>query len=181
MYCMKRKIAFRIVALGIMALAGVSAFGQAVPVTGADDPGPLFTDKNKVLNRNKQAAMHIVFDLLAYGHWDDAPKYLTERYIQHNPCCASGRQTVMDFFGKNAKPRPIPATTKEYTPKIVAVIAQGDLVAVMNRVERPDPRNPGQTYTTTHYDMWRFVDGKADEHWDEGAVAGPPRGGAPKQ
>ncbi len=180
MYSMKRKIAFRIGALGIMALAGVSLYGQAVPVTGADDPAPLFTDKNKVLNRNKQAAMHIVFDLLAYGHWDDAPKYLTERYIQHNPCCASGRQTVMDFFGKVSKPRPIPATTKEYTPKIVAVIAQGDLVAVINRVERPDPRNPGQTYTTTHYDMWRFVDGKADEHWDEGAVnAAPPR--APKQ
>lgn len=167
---------------GASALAALSAFGQAVPVTGADDPAPLFTDKDPVLNRNKQAAMHIVFDLLAYGHWEDAPKYLTERYIQHNPCCASGRQIVMDLFGRISKPRPIPASTKEYSPKIVAVLAQGDLVAVINRVERPDPRNPGQTYTTTHYDMWRFVDGKADEHWDEGAInapaAGATKGGA---
>ncbi len=46
------------------------------------------------------------------------------------------------------------------------------MVAVMNRVERPDPRNPGQTYTTTHYDMWRFVDwARQDEHhWDEGGI-----------
>ena len=27
------------------------------------------------------------------------------------------------------------------------------------------------------FDMWRFVDGKADEHWDYGTIA-PPRGGA---
>jgi predicted SnoaL-like aldol condensation-catalyzing enzyme len=162
--------------------ASLALIGQAVPVTGADDPAPLFTDKDPVLNRNKQAAMHIVFDLLAYSHWEDAPKYLTEQYIQHNPCCASGRQIVMDLFGKMAKPKPIPASTKEYTPKIVAVLAEGDLVAVINRVERPDPRNPGQTYTTTHYDMWRFVDGKADEHWDEGGInpPGAPKG-APKQ
>jgi predicted SnoaL-like aldol condensation-catalyzing enzyme len=170
----------------LAAAAFMTLYGQAVPVTGADDPAPLFTDKDPVLHRNKQAAMHIVFDLLAYGHWDEAPKWLTEKYIQHNPCCASGRQTVMDFFGKNGKSKAIPASTKDYAPKIVAVLAQGDLVAVMNRVERPDPRNPGQTYTTTHYDMWRFVDGKADEHWDEGAVQAPPAGAgqgkaAPKQ
>ncbi len=179
MYIMKHLVVF-----GITAFAALSVFGQAVPVTGADDPAPLFTDKDPVLHRNKQAAMHIVFDLLAYGHWDEAPKYLTERYIQHNPCCASGRQIVMDLFGKMAKGgRPIPASTKDYNPKIVAVLAQGDLVAVFNRVERPDPRNPGSTYTTTHYDMWRFVDGKADEHWDEGAIAAPAGAakGAPKQ
>jgi predicted SnoaL-like aldol condensation-catalyzing enzyme len=61
---------------------------------------------------------------------------------------------------------------------VVAVVAEGDLVAVVTRVELPDPRTPGQTYTTTHYDMWRFVDGKADEHWDEGRINPPP---PPKQ
>ena len=173
---MKRTLV-RLLVLGLsMTAAYVALFGQAVPVTGADDPAPLFTDKDPVLHRNKQAAMHIVFDLLAYGHWDEAPKWLTEKYIQHNPCCASGRQTVMDFFGKNGKSRPIPASTKDYQPKIVSVLAQGDIVVVANRVERPDPRNPGQTYTTTHFDMWRFVDGKADEHWDEGQIAAPPTG-----
>jgi len=40
-----------------------------------------------------------------------------------------------------------------------------------------DPRNPGQTYTTTHFDMWKFIDGKADEHWDEGQIAAPAAGG----
>jgi predicted SnoaL-like aldol condensation-catalyzing enzyme len=26
--------------------------------------------------------------------------------------------------------------------------------------------------------MWRFVDGKADEHWDEGQISAPPSGRA---
>ncbi|MEO8096860.1 MAG: nuclear transport factor 2 family protein [Acidobacteriota bacterium] len=170
----------RILIIAVATLSAlVALFGQAAPVVGADDPAPLFTDKDPVLNRNKQAAMHIVFDLLAYSHWNEADKYLTERYIQHNPAFGSGRAPVVAAFSK-AAPKQIPASTKDYTPKIVAVLAVGDLVAVMNRVERPDPRNPGQTYTTTHYDMWRFVDGKADEHWDEGAINAPPGGGAGK-
>jgi predicted SnoaL-like aldol condensation-catalyzing enzyme len=60
---------------------------------------------------------------------------------------------------------------------VVAVLADRDLVVVVTRVEAKDPRNEGQTYTTTHYDMWRFVDGKADEHWDDQRInpPAPPR------
>jgi predicted SnoaL-like aldol condensation-catalyzing enzyme len=29
-----------------------------------------------------------------------------------------------------------------------------------------DPKDSTKTYTTSWFDMWRFVDGKADEHWD---------------
>jgi len=29
-----------------------------------------------------------------------------------------------------------------------------------------DPKDPSKSYTTTWFDMWRFKDGKADEHWD---------------
>ena len=77
-------------------------------------------------------------------------------------------------FGARGAGRPLPASPKDWRTKVVAVLAQGDLVCVATRSELPDPRNPGQTYTTTHFDMWRFVDGKADEHWDEGRINPPP-------
>jgi predicted SnoaL-like aldol condensation-catalyzing enzyme len=80
----------------------------------------------------------------------------------------------MKAFGARGPGRPIPANPKEWRTKVVAVIAEGDLVAVVTRVEAKDPRDESKTYTTTHYDMWRFVDGKADEHWDEGRI-NPPR------
>jgi predicted SnoaL-like aldol condensation-catalyzing enzyme len=163
------KLRFTLLGTSLL-IACANLFGQAEPVTGAADPTALFKDKDKMLNANKQAAMHIVIDLLAYGHWNEADKWLTEKYIQHNPNFGSGRAPIMAAFGKNA-PRPIPADPKDWSTKIVAVTTQGkDIVCVASVSTRPDPRNPGQTYTTTHFDMWRFVDGKADEHWDEGAI-----------
>ena len=95
----------RFTVLGISTLiACANLFGQAEPVVGAADPTALFKDKDKTLNTNKQAAMHIVIDLLAYGHWNEADKWLTEKYIQHNPAFGSGRQVVMTAFSKSRAP-----------------------------------------------------------------------------
>src|SRR5713101_99972 len=69
------------------------------PVVGSPNPESLFTSKDKRLNTNKQAVMHIMRDLLEAGHWSDAPKYLTTEYIQHNPNITSGLESVMKFFG----------------------------------------------------------------------------------
>ena len=41
-----------------------------------------------------------------------------------------------------------------------------DMVTVVIPRERADPKDPSKTYTTSWFDMWRFVGGKADEHWD---------------
>jgi predicted SnoaL-like aldol condensation-catalyzing enzyme len=186
---MKKRLT--LIALGLSAaLMGAGLAVAQTPVTGSNDPESLFTSKDPKLHTNKQATMHIIRDLLEAGHWDEAPKWLTERYIQHNPCCADGRLTVMKFFGSLGKPRPIPSRNNWQT-KVVSVVAEGDYVTVGILRECMDPRAPGKTYTTTWFDMWRFVDGKADEHWDFGTIAGAgnppdcarpgaaPAGGAP--
>ena len=92
-------------------------------------------------------------------------KYLTERYIQHNPLAASGRDGVVKYFTQVVKMQPKPVPEK-MASKIVAVVAEGDLVTVAYVKEMKDPKDPAKTYTTTWFDMWRFKDGKADEHWD---------------
>jgi predicted SnoaL-like aldol condensation-catalyzing enzyme len=182
-----------LIVLGLAATLVFAGFMAAQePVVGSSDPESLFTSKDPKLHTNKQAAMHIVRDLLEAGHWDEAPKWLTERYIQHNPAFASGRQTVMNAFGGRGAPRPIP-DKNSWRTKVVAVVAEGDYVTVAFVREMQDPREPGKTYTTTWFDMWRFVDGKADEHWDYGTIAaarggaggpggaGAPRGGGQRQ
>jgi len=174
---MKTRLTLIVVGLtSIVILAG--SLPAQTPVTGAADPEALFTSPDPKLNRNKQAAMHIMRDLLEAGHWEDAPMWLTERYIQHNPCCADGRQTVMTFFGGRGTPRPIP-DKNSWRTKVVSVVAEGDYVTVAVVREMPNPNEPGKTYTTTWFDMWRFVDGKADEHWDYGTIAARGAGGAP--
>ncbi|MDQ0457896.1 nuclear transport factor 2 family protein [Rhizobium paknamense] len=157
---MKHHLLFAALALS---LAG-PALAQE-PVIGAADPDALFTSPDPVLNRNKQTTYKIIKELLEAGHWDRADQYLTERYIQHNPNAASGRQGVIDYFTKVLKVAQKPIPDKMQT-KIVSVVAEGDIVTVAYPREVKDPKDPSKTYTTTWFDSWRFVDGKADEHWD---------------
>jgi predicted SnoaL-like aldol condensation-catalyzing enzyme len=154
-------------------LVSIPAIAQA-PVTGAADPESLFTSPDPKLNANKQVVLHIIRDLLEANHWDEAGKYLTKEYIQHNPNVASGLDPVMKFFCSR-KPTPIP-DRKNWKTKVVSVTAEGDLVVVALVREYPDLRAPGKTYTSTWFDMWRIRDGKADEHWDGATIAAPPAG-----
>jgi predicted SnoaL-like aldol condensation-catalyzing enzyme len=153
----------RVIAPGLMValIACATVFAQA-PVTGAANPESLFTDSNPQLNANKQVALHIVRDLLECNHWDEADKWLTPEYIQHNPNVVSGRDAVVKFFGSRPK-KPIP---EKMQTKVVAVIADRDLVLVAFPREYKDPKDPSKTYTTTWFDMWRIENGKAAEHWD---------------
>jgi predicted SnoaL-like aldol condensation-catalyzing enzyme len=157
------KICFAAFALAVVLTPGPTKAQE--PVVKTADAEALFTSPDPKLHRNKQAAYHIIRDLLEAGQWDQADRWLTERYIQHNPSVASGRQGLIDFFTKVLKiaPKPIPTTT---TWPVVAVVAEGDYVTVAFVRELKDPTDPAKTYTTTAFDMWRFVDGKADEHWD---------------
>jgi predicted SnoaL-like aldol condensation-catalyzing enzyme len=145
------------VALG----AGGLACAQE-PVVGAADADALFTSPDPKLNANKQIAYHIQKDLLEANHWDEAGKWLSDRYLQHNPNAASGLKGVIDYFTQVRKVQPKPIAAKVTTP-IVAVIAEGDLVTIVRPYVVKDP---SKSYTTTWFDTWRIVNGKADEHWD---------------
>ena len=139
-----------------------------VGVTGAEADA-LFTSKNPRLNTNKQAAYHIMKDLLEANHWDEANKWLTEDYHQHNPNVTSGLAPVVKYFTSVRKPSPVPEHLTK--TKIVAVVAEGDLVIVVTPREMTDPRDSSKKYTTSWFDMWRFKGGKADEHWDGATIA----------
>jgi predicted SnoaL-like aldol condensation-catalyzing enzyme len=142
------------------------------PVVGVDDPESLFEGGRGEVGRNKEAALHIMRELLQCNQWDRADEWLTERYIQHNPNAESGRDGVVYYFTEVLGREPV-ENCGELTTEVVAVMAEGDLVTVIMPREYPDPRNPDETYFTTWFDTWRFVDGKADEHWDPATIAAP--------
>jgi predicted SnoaL-like aldol condensation-catalyzing enzyme len=153
------------VGLAALLAAGAPSLLAQDPVVGASDPDALFQSSDPKLRANKQAAYHIVKDLLEAGHWELADRYLTERYIQHNPNAASGRDGVVKFFTEVLKVEPKPIPEKMAT-RVVSVVAEGDLVTVATVRDVKDSKDPTKGYTTTWFDMWRFKDGKADEHWD---------------
>jgi len=155
------KIQFTFAALFAAMLVSEPVRAQE-PVVAASDPDALFHSKDKKLDRNKQAAYHIEKDLLEANHWDEADKWLTPEYLQHNPNVKSGRDGVVKFFGSVTKPSPVPEHMKA---KVVFVNAEGDYVTVATVRELKDPKT-NESYTTTWFDTWRFVDAKAAEHWD---------------
>ena len=138
------------------------------PVVGVSNPEALFTDTDPLKNTNKQATLRIMRELLQCNHWSDAGNWLTDRYLQHNPNVGSGLAPVIAFFSATRQRTP---TCTELTTPVVAVLADGDLVTVVIAREYPHPNKPGETYSTTWFDMWRFVDGRADEHWDPATIA----------
>src|SRR5207249_4141521 len=137
---MKKQVAL----IALFAFLGAAVLLAQAPVTGSPDPESLFTSKDPKLNANKQVVLHIMRDLLEANHWSDAPKYLSQRYIQHNPNVASGLEPVMKFFGSRPQ-GPIP-DKNSWRTKVVSVTAEGDLVVVAIAREYDDPRQPGKKY-----------------------------------
>jgi len=154
------------------ALIGIAPALPQEPVVAAADPAALFTDRDPVLNANKQVVLKIMHELLQCNRWDQADKLLTERYLQHNPNVTSGRVNVIKYFGP---PPPTPNCPEKLTFPIVTVHTSGNIVGVVFRAEYDDPRKPGSKYTSISFDQWRIVDGRADEHWDTATLDPPKR------
>jgi predicted SnoaL-like aldol condensation-catalyzing enzyme len=162
----------RAMVLTAMVVAGGAALGAQEPVVGVKSPESLFKDSNPALNRNKQATLHIMRELLQCGQWDRAGEWLTKAYHQHNPNAASGLDGVIYYFTQVRKAKRTDRCDTLTTP-VVAVMADGNYVTVLTPRKYPDPRTPGKEYYTSWFDTWRFVDGKADEHWDPATIAPP--------
>lgn len=167
------RIVFAAAIAALMCSTAVPAAAQLNdPVVAHANPESLFTSTDPVLHRNKQAALNIIKVLLEANQWDRASEFLTDRYIQHNPLAASGLDAVIHYFTQVAKAKPTAVLERTQRP-IVAVQAEGDFVTVLFVQTLPVPGKPDQTYTTTWFDTWRFVDGKADEHWDPATLPQP--------
>src|SRR5215510_2731735 len=131
----------RAIVVIVLALAASSAAYAQEPVVGVKDPESLFRDTDTKLNRNKQAALHIMRELLQCGQWDRAGEWLTEAYHQHNPNAASGLKGVVTFFTQVMKVKRVDKCDK-LTTEIVAVMADDDYVTVLIPRKYPDPRSP---------------------------------------
>jgi predicted SnoaL-like aldol condensation-catalyzing enzyme len=160
------------VAVLLAAPAGAQMRALSDPVVAHPDPESLFTSKDKNLHRNKQAALRIMRELLQCNQWERSGEWLTDKYIQHNPMAASGLAGVKKYFIEVAKRTPTPTCTKLTSP-VVAVQAEGDFVTVLIVRDIKYADDASKSYTTTWFDTWRFVNGKADEHWDPATLPTP--------
>jgi predicted SnoaL-like aldol condensation-catalyzing enzyme len=113
---------------------------------------------------NKQLVLDFFRVVFEAENVDAADQYLAPGYIQHNPLVATGRDGFVKYFKSKWKaPKPVRATLEDAP---VEVMAEGDLVTLMWKVQKKDPQDNSKTYDAFWFDMFRVKDGKLVEHWD---------------
>jgi predicted SnoaL-like aldol condensation-catalyzing enzyme len=167
----------RMVLVGVMLASVLASTAQAqVPPVAAADQQAMLKSADPKLARNKQ----FVFDFwrIVYegGHLDQAPKYMAEGYIQHNPNVTSGRAAFVELFKKQRKPQGVLPYMKM---PVISIVAERDTVMITHARKVRDRANPDHIYFITWFDAFRIDDhGLIAEHWDpsEMWVDGKPPG-----
>lgn len=135
--------------------------GAPVAVAAHPDPLSLVENDDLQLAANKRLVHDLWRTVLNAGHLEVADQLVAEDYIQHSPVLLSGREAFKATFSVIPRREEIPEVM---TPRPVAFVAEGDLVAMALVEDLPEPDGSG-TYTTTHFNMFRVADGRVVEHW----------------
>jgi len=144
-------------------LIWTGAASAGVPPAPAPDQMALLESKDPQLAANKRLVFDMYRVIIQGGHTDQAEKFFTPEYIQHNPNVASGRDALVAYMKATRPVRPI---QPRITFPVVAIMAEGDLVMVATVTYPADPEAPGRKYAGTHFDLFRIEHGKIAEHWD---------------
>ena len=104
------------------------------------------------------------------GHVDQAPKYMADDYMEHDPAISGGRAGFVEHYS-NASARP-PMS------KPVEAFAKGDYVVLGVGRSDHDPKT-STPYKYFMYDVARVKSGKIQEHWDNVKTDMPARSGPP--
>jgi len=121
------------------------------------------------LEANKRLVTTMWHEFIDAHDVSKAGKYIAEDYIQHNPNADQGLAGVVKYHEEVWPEGPRAPGTYELT-RFVAVVAEGDLVQLVMRLERPDANDPSRTYDFFWFDLYRVRDGMIVEHWDSATM-----------
>jgi len=138
-----------------------SATFTSVVVVGHPDPFSLLESDDPQLAFNKRLVFDFWRSVVNGGQVELADSLLAEGYIQHSPVLPTGRAAFKEIFSVVPRLDPVPALV---SPPLVAMLAEGDLVAMAMVETLPEPNGSG-TYTTSHFNLFRIEDGRLAEHW----------------
>ncbi|MBF8269344.1 MAG: hypothetical protein HW386_1053 [Gammaproteobacteria bacterium] len=147
--------------------AAAPTLQPALPVTENSDHEALLASADPILAANKRLCYDMWRTLVDGRDVAAARQYLDENYIQHNPIADTGFAGLEAYFSNLGPPQAIPDRIQR---PLVAILAERDLVAMAWVDVRERPNAPGETYTTTIFNMYRIKDGKIVEHWDHGTL-----------
>jgi predicted SnoaL-like aldol condensation-catalyzing enzyme len=148
-------------AFALLAVATVANAAEPVVAISPEAQRAMLASSDPKLAANKKLVWDMWRNFLQARNIDAADRYLAPEYHQHNPNAETGLEGVKAFFRAQ---NPTPAPVKDSIDRLVAIVAEGDLVTLALVREGMD--KDGKPYTTTWFDMFRVANGKIVEHWD---------------
>jgi len=121
-------------------------------------------------SKNQQMVLSWYRDVIVSGHVDQAPKYMADDYIEHDPAISGGRTGFVQHYS-NASARPPMSKPAE-------AFAKGDYVVLVWERSDNDPKT-STPYKYFMYDVARVKNGKIQEHWDNVKTDTPVLSGPP--
>lgn len=107
------------------------------------------------LQANKKTVVDFYQKAINEKDFTSAEVYLGDKYIQHNPIAADGKEGLKSFIGY------LKAKAPKYHSEIKRVFADGDFV-ILHVHNTPAPGDKGKAIV----DIFRLEKGKIVEHWD---------------
>lgn len=135
--------------------------GRPVAVVPHPDQLSLLGNADPALAANKRLLFDMWRTVLNAGHLEVADELVAADYIQHSPFQRSGREALKATFSVIPRSETVPDTMR---PAPVTIVAENDLVVFVAVEDLPEPDGSG-SYTTTHFNMFRVVNGRLAEHW----------------
>lgn len=145
--------------------AGGTPAGYVPPTESADQAATL-ASADPALAANKELVHEMWRTLLDGQQVEEAPTYLAEGYVQHNPQANTGLLGFLTFFRQFAQPQDVQPDIQNF----IHIVAEGDLVVLATVRPYTDAAAP---YTTTWFDMFRIDDNLLVEHWDTATLPVP--------
>ncbi len=160
--------AMTIGAMTLSALVGAGAVHAQQPATMTPAAKHALEEANKKLAAEFFRKGITPAERLALLHPD---------YVQHDPVFKrfneinglQGRAGFEGMIKARAAGGPPPPPPPGNDPTFM-LMADGDLVTVLQKRQLPDPQNPGKFYEGFWFETWRVKDGKLYEHWDPATI-----------
>lgn len=122
------------------------------------------------LAANKRLVFDAWREVIDGGRESAVARFYAPDFVEHDPRLFSGQAAV----AARAAAVPDRMLAEGIDAALVAVVAEGDLVAIVTGREHPHPHYARQTYTTAHFDMFRIANGRIAEHWSGEVRPGGP-------